>query len=283
MKTSQRAVWQSYHISVSGALYDTAGDRVLNAVVAPTISGWQQGGRLMRFFFIRYSSGGAHIRLRFIPNRPQDAGGLERELSAHVAELGLDVRCQPYEPEVQRYLGAELLELAERAFQTSSEIALSGLQDPRVPDRRYRHGRGMVGMVMIAHAFTGSRAGARRLWKRYANGIAAVPGTAVGVSERSAPGASVDPAVAATVDTLAGTLDRDGELPEPYARWWSRLSNLGAEYRAIAEREERHTHAALYRYLSSLIHMHNNRLGIQPWEERVLAAKLADVYSLSGV
>jgi thiopeptide-type bacteriocin biosynthesis protein len=105
-------------------------DQLLRDVVQPLVARVLQTGAADRWFFIRYGDPDWHLRLR-LHGRP---GRLHDEvlpaLQAATAPLLDDgrlwrVQLDTYEREVERYGGAEGIELAERLFHADSEAVLA--------------------------------------------------------------------------------------------------------------------------------------------------------------
>jgi thiopeptide-type bacteriocin biosynthesis protein len=105
--------WVAYHIFS----HSRPGDEVLLGVVLPVVRDLWDRRRFVRFFFIRYGEGGPHIRLRFLcPSEARE--DIEATLKRRVTEFfsqgdGPDLSDRmiqhPFEPETERYGGAELL------------------------------------------------------------------------------------------------------------------------------------------------------------------------------
>lgn len=101
-------------------------DRVLCDEVAPLAQEAVAGGAARRWFFIRYSESGWHLRIRFQGDprllrevvQPRIESMAERLIDSGAAwKLQFDT----YEREVERYGGAEAIELAEEIFHRDSE------------------------------------------------------------------------------------------------------------------------------------------------------------------
>ncbi|HEX8073076.1 MAG TPA: lantibiotic dehydratase [Pyrinomonadaceae bacterium] len=104
-------------------------DRVLCDVVRPLVEELTAAGATGRWFFVRYADPEWHLRVRFqgVPARlhadvlPALQAACARALAdGRVWRVQLDT----YEREVERYGGAEGIELAERIFHADSEAAL---------------------------------------------------------------------------------------------------------------------------------------------------------------
>jgi len=101
-------------------------DRVLCEDVAPLAQDAVASGAARRWFFIRYSESGWHLRLRFQGDprllREVVQPGIE-SMAQRLIDSGAAWKLQfdTYEREVERYGGAESIELAEEIFHRDSE------------------------------------------------------------------------------------------------------------------------------------------------------------------
>ena len=123
--------WHTLVVWTQGSRLDV--DRLLLDVLAPLADGAVATGAIKRWFFIRYSEGGEHLRLRL------DGAGsaLLAEWSAAVrAATGLTVTVGSYEPEVIRYGGPSQLAAAETVFCTSTQLALALLRRAETSSHR---------------------------------------------------------------------------------------------------------------------------------------------------
>jgi thiopeptide-type bacteriocin biosynthesis protein len=107
-------------------------DELLRAL-APRIAALQGAGAIDRWFFLRYGDPDFHLRLRL----HGDPARLEREArpaveqaAAQALDAGLASRVEwgTYDRELERYGGAEGIELAERLFHADSEAVLGIVQ-----------------------------------------------------------------------------------------------------------------------------------------------------------
>jgi len=112
-------------------------EHVLREVIAPLTEEALRGGATDRWFFIRYSDPDWHVRLRLHGDPQRLRGEVLPALHEAVAPLLEDgrlwrVQLDTYEREVERYGGAEGIELAERIFQADSEavIEISEMLEP---------------------------------------------------------------------------------------------------------------------------------------------------------
>ena len=105
-------------------------DQVLRDVVQPVIQTALRRGAADRWFFIRYGDPDWHIRLRLHgqPARLHDEAlpALEAAAAPLLDDGGLwRLQLDTYEREVERYGGAQGIELAERLFHVDSEAVLA--------------------------------------------------------------------------------------------------------------------------------------------------------------
>ncbi|HWM90078.1 MAG TPA: lantibiotic dehydratase C-terminal domain-containing protein [Thermoanaerobaculia bacterium] len=149
-----RPSWCSFHI-----FYHSDQQRLLGSLIAPSVMHFFQTGQIERFFFIRYSLGGPHIRLRlqcrcdrveeieiylrhraeeFFERWPSKATipvtRIQEQNAAILAQAPLetDDRVYPdqhlerfeFHPEVERYGGPDRLEDSLDLFEVSSIEAL---------------------------------------------------------------------------------------------------------------------------------------------------------------
>jgi thiopeptide-type bacteriocin biosynthesis protein len=146
------------HLFFDGNIYGPVADRVILDLVAPLVREAEDRGWIERHFFVRYSEGGPHIRLRLF--------GRLRFLDEHVHPLLLDragslsgipggvrPRTTPYEPEFDRYGGPGGVALAERLFHASSETAIALLRGIAAADGSARLGKALLAMLVLTHAF----------------------------------------------------------------------------------------------------------------------------------
>jgi lantibiotic biosynthesis protein len=105
-------------------------DQVLRDVVQPVVEAVLRTGAADRWFFVRYGDPDWHLRLRFHGRPARLHGEVLPALEAAAATLLDDgrlwrVQLDTYEREVERYGGAEGIDLAERLFHADSEAVLA--------------------------------------------------------------------------------------------------------------------------------------------------------------
>jgi thiopeptide-type bacteriocin biosynthesis protein len=180
-ESTQDSSWLSVYLFFNGWIYAPECDRVVVDVVEPFVRRVQAEGWVDRYFFIRYSEFGPHVRLRF-QGRPevleqQVWPALVEHLRAGNPDLVVDAKPETpsyaphaeddplrvthvvrveYEPETERYGGPHALLVSERVFEVSSDAAFA-LTAKMTPERSSRLGKGLLGMVVLVHVFCPDR------------------------------------------------------------------------------------------------------------------------------
>lgn len=298
--------WLSAYLFFPQGIYTGECDRVVLDVCEPFVrraveEGWADG-----HFFIRYSEYGPHARLRLhgdpavldevvwpalqahvrsvYPNvrdgRPTPGEPLTGEPGevTHLARVG-------YEPETERYGGPDGVRLAERCFEVSSEAAYALLKKTHPTERSSRLGKGLLTMVVLAHAFNRDRTRAARFSHQYGiNYLRAIARDEEGRDAwLGAFGSGFDQQaenLAMYVDEVWSRMDEGEELSDALDAYHDGLKEVVARFdellasgRLLARGEEPFTDRgqAVMAITSSYWHMMNNRLGISIQEESYLA------------
>ncbi len=130
--------WISIHIFFTNDV-----DKFLVDCLVPLVTKNKENGSITGFFFIRYNEGGPHIRFRFKTDKEECGINIAAEISAFLSlnpspvDLTRDpaffandsVHFIPYLPELDRYGGLIAMDFAEEQFQNSSEVILKFLAD----------------------------------------------------------------------------------------------------------------------------------------------------------
>lgn len=282
--------WLSVHLAVAGTLWAEGGDRLLLDLVAPFARHATERGWVDRFFFLRYTAGGAHVRFRLHGLPATLAREVRPRLAAAAETLPGGAAWIPYEPEVLRYGGRQAVAIAERVFDASSRLVLDLLADLPPGDRDARLGRALLAMLIGLHVFAGSRSEAARISRQYGEaylrqqmpdaasrerlrgaferGLERQASALAGMVERVwgllDDGAELPPAVAAYRTCLAEARDRLVELHHQ-----GRLVHRGGHYRRWRD--------GVTSIFPSHLHMTNNRLGVTMGEECYLASLVTGV------
>jgi thiopeptide-type bacteriocin biosynthesis protein len=232
-----------------------------------------------RFFFIRYWEGGPHVRLRMRPARGVDLDVLRGRVDGTFAS----VEHALYEPELERYGGAERMEIAERQFEASSRAVLSVLDDDWPYDKAL--GTAVTMHAAFAAAAGWSRAEGAAFFRRAIAGLAhwlvgprpsaeAVRELLDAFAVRFAPQRD---ALCGHVDAVWQAALEDGCADVPWlAAWTDDMRALLAELRGTFNGSLDPAFAILVSY----VHMTNNRLGVanrdEAWLAYLLAGSLGD-------
>lgn len=120
---ASRADWHTFYVWTPEGR-DQA-DGLIRDVLVPLAGRAVEEGTVERWFFLRYSEGGLHVRWR-LQTTPEIAETLAAQAGR---QSGLAVTEGTYQREPERYGGAEHLDRAERVFCASSEIAARLLAD----------------------------------------------------------------------------------------------------------------------------------------------------------
>jgi len=165
--------WISAFFFFPGDVYREEADRLLLEGLGPLVENCLNKGLAQRWFFIRYTEDGAHLRLRFWA-REENLEALQAAVKfaadqAIASGLMSELRWVDYEPEVERYGGPQGLALAEEIFQLSSETALALLRGVSPGDRPARFGKSLLAMVVLLQIFEGDRRNTAEIAAIYGN------------------------------------------------------------------------------------------------------------------
>lgn len=289
--------WLSVHLHFDGSIFGDECDRLLLEVVKPIVACCEARCWSQRWFFVRYSEGGSHVRLRIAASVETLEEKIELLVADYSESSGIVTRVEwvPYEPELERYGGTLGVALAEYQFIASSRTALDLIGDWRAQrdgDRRVRLGKALLAMLVQLHAFSLSRARATTLAEAYHNGYLhrVVRHSTNVTAYRRAFDAALGPQEArlvAYVNEAWCQLDNVDNIP-------ASLRHLAVAVRDVAERLkdlQRDRELALRQkvpttwddaialLIPSYLHMTNNKLGIDLSEESYLGHIL--LHSLS--
>lgn len=250
-------------------------DRFLVDVVHPVVAELVGAGpdQFLYFFFIRYADAmGFHLRLRFFGSRSAVTGEPRKRLlsALRLAVPGLPVAnlvLDRYRPEWNRYAGRSGLSVSERLFAASSLAVLDFLKLKL---------RGATKVSRVEFALVSGEAlldavgfGPKQRQALFAAGRG-------GDAPLSAPSEDrPDPAKDLTAALLPIL---QASFQDPTAYWRGREVRLQASARQMDEEIRRRfgapvapaLRATLPRLAPSYLHVHYNRIGIMPREEKVL-------------
>lgn len=290
--------WLSAHLhlrpDLAGGLYGEAGDRVVLDLVAPLARRAEERGWADRWFFIRYTEEGPHVRFRLRgPAARLDAEARPAIAAAAAADARVaHLVWRPYEPEHERYGGAAGVEVAEEMFDLSSRTACALLAKlPSPDDRPARLGKALLASLAALVVFVGERRAAAALMRRFSDSYLALMARDEELQDGwtlrfergyEAQAAGLGGLVEAAWEALT---EPSGEaLPEEIACFRSGLERLRGRLADLLAAG--HLHRALGtprtwpaavvgRLLPSYVHMTGNRLGVRPVEESYLALAAA--------
>ncbi len=280
--------WLTAYLFFDGDVYGERADRVIREVVTPLVESCRPAAD--RWFFLRYSEDGTHVRLRF--SAPEAV--LEETIWPRVVEAAgeseLVERCvrTAYEPEVERYGGPWGLALAEELFHLQSETALALLQKIEPGSRPPRLGKGLLAMLVLLFLYRGERRSAAELAERYgSNYLKAWAGNPeVQESWRRAFQEGFDrqsDRLADYVDVAWEALEDDGELTADLDRYRRNMEDVARRLRElfdqgrlrIGSQPAADWDACVGGIVPSYVHMMNNRLGVSIQEESYLSVLIA--------
>lgn len=229
-------------------------NRLITDQMADLLATLRDAGLIDLAYFIRYRDPAPHLRFRLHSTPLAAPGRVLSEVAAWAArlagaELVSDVIFAPYQRELARYGGAELLTLAERVFAADSDLVRELLARPAAPPA---WAEVVSGLDHLASAWGLTTA------ERLALARALPADVAAGKIFRRHR------------EVLGGLLRAEVEAP---AR--DRVARLGRDLaeaaRATASRcVARNTPAAVRAdILASLLHLHANRRGLRQAEERL--------------
>ena len=309
MQASPEHDWLSAYLFFPSGIYTGDCDRVVLDVAEPFVRRCQREGWIDGHFFIRYSEYGPHVRLRLHGEKAVLDGTVWPALLEHVRALhpqaqegrpDVPMYSHPteggssevthvarveYEPETDRYGGPEGVRLAERFFEHSSEAAYALLKKTHPTERPSRLGKGLLTMVVLAHAFNGSREKAADFAHQYGiNYLRSI------VRDEGGRGAWLDAFgsgfdqqaenLGAYVDEVWERMDEGEELSEALDAYRDGLKEVHARFTALHEEGKLvrggqtpfdNLQQAVWGITSSYWHMMNNRLGVTIQEESYLA------------
>jgi thiopeptide-type bacteriocin biosynthesis protein len=295
--------WLSVYIYFKGDIYDHECDKILIEVLKPFIDKSKKEKLINKYFFIRYSELGNHVRLRF--------SGIEKTLNDTVVPMfenyiseykdqGLfnlpmaqentdsfnkSILWIPYIPEYERYGGEYAISLAEDFFYCSSIVALNILSQLNNIDRSNRLAQGLVSILILLFIFIKEKNAALEFIKRYSdNYLSSIAKSEEHLTEwnnlfQNGFEKQAD-ALTNIIDRIWSALENDYELQKPWGLYQrkiikvkSSLNRLYNNSRITVNPDNLKSISGVYRtILPSYIHMMNNRLGITIIEESYLAS-----------
>jgi thiopeptide-type bacteriocin biosynthesis protein len=171
---SEETDWVSIHLFFEGFIYSEECDRFLMDAVVPMLRECKKRRWVKGWFFIRYTEGGPHVRLRLLPRSSRARDRMQVFLGEHAAVLAatesnaiVAARFLPYVPEVERYGGTDALRWCEHFFEASSAAVLKMLSEPNASAHSARLGKALLLIAVFARRFAGSAALGLDLIEKY--------------------------------------------------------------------------------------------------------------------
>ncbi|MEU8923625.1 thiopeptide-type bacteriocin biosynthesis protein [Kitasatospora sp. NPDC048545] len=275
--------WHSLHLALPLPAHEA--DAFLTADLAPLLDGLPDTD----WFFIRYSEGGPHLRIRL-----RSAGPPPATLAADLTRLATrrtpldgpwaarhgEVAEVPYEPETARYGGPALLPIAEDLFTDSTRTAVHALRALQAaPESRLPLALDLAHTT--AHALGLDELAASRWLRRHAASwrwvteFQALPGAAVHTRVNTVF-ARQRQALAGRARALRTALDAGtaatwlGDWAAVVAESAARMRTAAAVERSAPGHAVRASAERLGWVWASQLHMLFNRLGVGPDEERAV-------------
>lgn len=231
-------------------------NEILTRHIVPLIEALQSSGSIRQYFFIRYNDPSPHIRLRFLLNSDNDEQKITAQLQQGLyatADAGLisKVMLDTYERELERY-SPELIDIVEESFCGSSALVLAFLSHVTSHDNDYSYYQVAFAAVHIMMDIFGYALADRieffeQLYFSFAGEFKST--------------ASLKEQVTAKYRELSKwegfeQLFSFDNVPELAAH----MNTFIATNKAIAEKIQGRPFAKIYKLISSLIHMHLNRV-----------------------
>ncbi len=299
----QEDVWVGTHIYLDPRAGRQVHDDVIRRAIAPVARSFIRRGVASQFFFVRYGEHGPHLRLRLRIGRRNVASAkalLVDELAAQLSASALGapvpalpepaqptslsgVWWVPYVPETARYGGSGALPLCEGLFATSSELACRVVETCSLDALESRFGIALSAMVaLLAVSGVGRNRASRiaQLHRDHWIGARLRVGQVTSATTEVVDQLAVGHAHREMIERVwaAACFEAD-QLPEPFCHFVENTLPLVAALRSlcasggvvIKDATVSDWEEGCSFLLPSLLHMSNNRFGILPSEESVLA------------
>lgn len=296
--------WLSLHCFLADPVRQ---DAFLSDVVMPQVRAWHAADKIATWFFIRYWEGGPHLRLRLCGPATGDAAPFLGALGASIGRYtshdppsreayysghsfdgdAVDpsklpwfaegsIAVIPYVPETLRYGGPAALPLNEKLFEKSS--ALTAGIVAQIADPLARTVPAFALMATTARIVAG-RDGVADYAARYAAGWATYSPANSALAARLSAETSDPRRVAALRGLLSGDRGRAvagwGVVVDELCTALRNLADAGLLDSPFGPSHPASTDDVIAAIVGSQLHMLNNRLGLTPAAELILASRLA--------
>ena len=253
---------------------------LLRKVIFPFIELGKEGNLFQSYFFIRYSEGGTHIRLRLLTNETEKLKAFTKHYFDQFFNQHPSIRTDEedrfypnnsiqfidYEPEIERYGGKEFIKIAEQHFYNSSETVRKLMTHFEVWNNEMAIGVSLQVQIMFAHALGFSKEEAQQFFEYYYKNWLFVFDEKTRKSDVFQSQfkilnhqSSIDFA-----NSLWLSLEEDADFEEEFLTDWYLKNQILAKQFELNYNQKK----SIY---ESLLHMTNNRLGISNFDEVLLA------------
>jgi thiopeptide-type bacteriocin biosynthesis protein len=287
--------WISAYLFFDGNIYSDYCDKFILEVLVPFLETEEYKYLYKKYFFIRYSEAGYHIRVRFFGStkileeelRPLFESIIKQNLKEFITRIKKNnpeqtvdenlfyMKWVPYEPELDRYGGEEAIKVAEGFFFFSSITAIEIIKRSQDNDRSSKLGKALALMVIMIRKFYIEKENASRFISNYSSNYlkaiakeekyhqAWIETFDAGFNRQSEK-------LIELVNDIWEVLDEEGELPEVFDNYSKKIDLISRELKILIENNKIIRSGMVlnvwgsvwFSIVPSYIHMMNNRLGV---------------------
>lgn len=312
--TENQHNWLSAHIYFEGNIYSDQCDEIVRQVLIPFVESEVNKKLLKKYFFIRYSDSGPHLRVRFYGEedklesrlKPLFESSIDASLKTflsinkdenqkHFDREKFFVKWIPYEPEIERYGGERAIEIAEEFFYYSSITAIEIIKLMSTNDKSSRLGKALASMVILLQRFCKGKEEAARLVSNYSSGylraIAKEEKYHEAWIESFDAGFNSQSEKLVELVNLLWAIPVGNELPDPLHDYSENLQVVSQKLKQLCANKEvlfkqnyvDDWETCVQFIIPSYIHMMNNRLGVTIQEEAYLAYLISKGFKVENL
>lgn len=294
--------WLSSYVYFKGDIYEPECDKIILEIIEPLILYGKEKKWFDKYFFIRYSERGTHVRLRFFG----DTGTLNNNFKQYIENyihnfadnellsFPLPAPDQPehnssllwtdYEPEIERYGGEEAIKIAEEFFYYSSETAIELIKQMDLNDRSARLGKGLLTTLILIYVFLPDRLKASTFFNQYSGGYLSALGTTEDLKSMwvDAFNSGFDKQSVKLIEFINmiwGALESSDELSETLDIYKNNMMIIKEKIKTLFDVGSLNKngykiedwYGCVRMIVSSYVHMMNNRLGVSIKEEAYIS------------